>query len=112
MKHLKRQLNVIKAIPHLNKKQYRALIQNGDKELLHCLSHIIDNAASGRLKLSKTTINKLRKYRSSINKLRQPKLPYAQRKKILTQSGSGLLTVLLPTVLGSLVHLVRKIFKK
>jgi len=112
MKRLQRNIDVIRAIPHLNKKQYKSLVINSDKDLIYCLSNVLDNVASGRVRVKPEVLRKLRKYRSYIDQIRDHKLAYKRRKNILVQRGSGIFSALIPFVVGTLSNLVGKIFRR
>ena len=106
MNRLKRNITIIKALDRLSPKQFKAVIQHSDKDLLFCISNIIHNVSTGKIPVKKATLNKLKRYRKEIYKLCDRKVSLPQRKKILIQRGAGILSILLPTVIGSLISLI------
>ena len=106
MSRLKRNISIIKALNNLSQKQYKAVIQNSDKDLLFCLSNIIHNVNTGTVRVSPAVLKKLRRYRKEIYELCNKKITIKRRKNILVQKGGFLFSVLLPSIIGSLVSVV------
>ena len=112
MNRLKRNITIIKALDSLSSKQFKAVIQHSDKDLLFCISNIIHNVTTGKIPVKQAILNKLKRYRKEIYKLCDKKVSLPQRRKILIQKGSGILSVLIPTIIGSLVSLLASKKKK
>lgn len=112
MSRLKRNISIIRSLNHLNPKQYKAVLQHSDKDLIYCLSNVIDNVSTGRIKVKPSTLKRLRRYKRDIYQICDEKLPYKKRKSIIAQKGAGLFSVLLPSILGTLVSLVSGAIKR
>jgi len=108
MNRLKRNIEIIKALNHLSPKQYKAVISHSDIDLQKCLCEIIHNVTVGKIPLSKSKLTKLKHHKKAIYKIIGKKTSQGQRKRILMQKGSGIFSILLPAIIGSLVGLIRK----
>jgi hypothetical protein len=98
-------LKVLAASPPAVRKQ---ILKTADDSLIKLLIECCYNTLYGDLKLTPANIKKLRKYKTTIRKIAQPAKNLKKKKKELVQSGSGFLTVLLPSIISGLVTLLKK----
>lgn len=112
MSRLKRNITIIKSLDSLTPKQFKAVIEHSDKDLIYCLSNVIHNVTTGKIPVKQSTLKKLRKYKKELYKLCEKRLSLKQRKKILVQKGRGIFSILLPTIIGTLVSLISRRKKK
>lgn len=108
MSRLRRNISIIKSLNSLSPKQFKAVIQNSDKDLLFCLSNIIRNVNTGAIRVSPAVLKKLRRFRKDIYQLCTKRLSLKKRKHILVQNGGAIFSTLLPIILGSLIGLVTR----
>ena len=90
------------------KSQLTNFINKLNSKQIRALEHIIRLFLRGELKVTKNNFNKLRRHRVKLRKLiySKPKtLKY--RKKILKQTGSGLLFSLIPAAISALSQLFK-----
>ena len=90
------------------KSQLTNFINKLNAKQIRALEHIIRLFLRGRLKVSKSHFNRLRRHRGKLRQLiyAKPKtLTY--RKKILKQTGGGLLFSLIPAAISALSQLFK-----
>jgi hypothetical protein len=80
----------------------KAIIHNSDKELISCICECILNIINGNVKVGDEELKKLRKYRYALSELLSKYNPMKNIKKILIQHGSGILPILIPTIIQAL----------
>jgi uncharacterized protein YaaR (DUF327 family) len=83
-----------------NKKKQKELIRFASNEQIHSVLEIILNLR--RLTLTEKLKKKLRRYKSAFRQLLKTK-SIAKQKRILVQSGSGFLGMLLPPLISSVL---------
>jgi hypothetical protein len=84
----------------------KQILKSADDGLIKLLIECCYNTLYGGMKLSSSKLSKLKKYKTVIRKIAKPSKNLKNKKKVLVQSGSGLLSVLLPTVITELAGLV------
>jgi len=103
MNRLKKHGDLVKALGKLNKRQFQEVIRHSKKDFIRCLCEIIHNVVTGNIKLKKQQLEKLRRCRKCLYKLCNKKLPLKQQKEALVQTGHGIFSVLLPSLITGLL---------
>jgi hypothetical protein len=86
-----------------DKKVHKAVVDLAQSSELNAVLESISNCLKGNLPLSANKKKKLHPYKNLMRKLAFKKSPQSKIKHILkSQKGHGLLSILLPTVLGAL----------
>jgi len=96
---LKRNLAFLHVLKKANKKQRKAILDSGNKDLILCLCEVIDNVLAGTVKLSIKQKKDLSKYKSILRQLVDKKVTLDKKRKIFIQKG-GFLPALLGPALG------------
>jgi hypothetical protein len=102
---VKKNINTLRALCHLKKKQAKSLLQASDKQLIGCICECVHNVANGNVKISQKSLEKIQKHKSKIRKIIGNDVSYQERKKLIVQSGGFLPLLLAPIVslVGGLV---------
>jgi len=108
LSRIKKHINLLKFLCTATKKQQKVLIGTLDKEGICCLSEICSNVKNGNVKLTKNEFARVKKLRGIIRGVADPRLNISRKRTILTQKGSGLLSILLPIVLSGLEAYLQK----
>ena len=88
----------------------KAIISNGDKELVTSISECILNILNGNVKLAGFKTRKLRNHRVTLRKVADKRVPLSTKKKLTIQRVGILLTLLyavLPAIASLIVPLPR-----
>src|SRR5579871_733247 len=104
---VKNHLALLQVIANSNPRYIRAILKVADKSLVRSICECIFNVAKGNIKLDEKSKSNLYKYRHALRKLCR-KSNLKSKKKILNQSGTGFLPLLLPIVLGAISSLLNK----
>ena len=91
------------AAPKLRK----AIIVNGDKQLVNSICECVLNVLNGNVKLSSCVKRKLRKHKNVLRKVVDKRVPLLGKKKVIVQR-EGFLLPLLSAVLPALATLIFK----
>lgn len=85
-----------------NAKNRCGILKSCDEDAIKAVSEIALNILGGNLAITSGKKNLLKKYRSKLRKLADPKESLKKKRSILVQSGSGVLvSTLLATLLAS-----------
>jgi hypothetical protein len=84
----------------------KQILKSADDGLIKLLVECCYNTLYGGVKLTPAKVAKLKKFKTVIRKIAKPNKNLNNKKKVLVQSGSGLLSVLLPTVITELAALL------
>jgi hypothetical protein len=77
---------LLKILAKPNSRYREAILKNADKDLIYVLCVIIKDILDGKVKISETDREKLKKFRSTLHILVQ-KSSLSSKKKILIQKG-------------------------
>ena len=102
---------VLEYLKSLNNKDQKSFIQGASPELLKTISEICLNLIKGSIEISKEDINKLRKYKKQILTLSEKKHSIKTRKKLCSQRGGFLPTLIgltLPGIITAIISATRK----
>lgn len=88
----------------------KAIIKNGDKELIFSICECILNSLNGNLKLSHDNLKSLEPYRYTLRNLIK-KSNINSKKKLLIQRG-GFLNILLPAIITGLATIISSTINK
>jgi hypothetical protein len=97
-------LKILAVSPASVRKQ---ILGAADDSLVKLLVECCYNTLYGDLKLSPASVKKLKKYKTIIRKISQPSKNLKKKKKEIEQSGSGFLTLFLPTIISGIEALVK-----
>lgn len=104
MKTVAKVLPTLHVLREANCKLQKAIIKNCDDKVIQSLTEILHNVLIGNVEISSSTLNKLKKYKSQLQKLhrciRKNKAVYYRRKKFVNQVG-GFWPFLIKAVLSS-----------
>lgn len=106
---LKRNFDFLRVLKIANKKQRKAILDSGSKDLILCLCEVIDNVLSGTVKLSTKQKKDLSKYKNILRQLIDKKVTITKKRKLFIQKGGFLPAILGPalglaaTIIGQLI---------
>lgn len=102
---------IVKALYYLNKSQRNAILKLADRNIVRAICECILNVVSGNVKVSKNSLKRLKKHKHFLRELASPKKKpsWKKRKQILVQRGSGILPLIIPSVMS---FLLTKIFEQ
>lgn len=106
---LKRNLDFLRVLKKANPKQRKAIINDGNKDLILCLCEVIDNILHGTIKLSPKQKKELSKYKKVLRQLVDKKVAIKRKRRLFVQKGGFLPAILGPalglaaTLLGGLL---------
>ena len=98
---IKRNFEALQALAKANKAVKSAMISSANKDLILSLVECATNIIRGNVKLTRHQFQRLKRYRTELERLTKPKTSQKDRKEIL-QSG-GFLGALLRPLLGLLL---------
>ena len=101
---VKKHTNVLRWLNEGKPSDCRIIIKGADKDLVDTLCECGLNVLKGRVPLTPSQKDRLRRYKSVLRRLVQKKTPIKEKKALL-QTG-GFLGALLGPVLGALGHLL------
>lgn len=108
-RHLKKEAAFLYVLCNCNPKQYCGLIKNATPNQMRVIGECCLNSIKGRVIYSQTQLRSLRKKRNTIKQLIDKKLAVNKKKRVLlSQSGRGILSVILSPIIGLLSTLFRK----
>lgn len=102
MKRIRNNLDLLKVLCKCNRNMLKAIIHNSDKELICCICECILNIVNGNVKIGDKELQKLKKYKRILRELLNKYKPIKTKRKILIQHGSGILPILIPTIIQAL----------
>ncbi len=106
---LKRNLDFLRVLKKANPKQRKAIIHEGNNDLILCLCEVIDNILEGTIKLSPKQKKEVSKYKKVLRQLVDKKVAITAKRKLFVQKGGFLPAILGPalglaaTLLGELL---------
>lgn len=99
-KRLKKQWDLLKVLSKAKPKTVKAIIKDGDRELLHCLCECALNVLKGHVPLTPTQKKRLSRHKTHLRTLARRNINIGNKKKILQRG--GFVGALLGPVLGTL----------
>lgn len=99
---LNNNIDHLKVLVKSDKKLFRAILKDCDKNLIICLCECILNCLNGNIKLEPECIERLSKYKTTLRSLIRKHQSIKSKKKLLIQHGQGILPLVLPAVLSAL----------
>ena len=106
MSRLQSQLHFLHVLKDAKPQARRALLASADDELIKAIVECALNTLNGNHKLTKEEKSKLKKYKSRLRALINPKISFKSKRKLLVQKGGfivPLLASVLSGVIGSLI---------
>ena len=104
MNRLESKKEYLQILSLCNPKMRKAIIQNGDKELISTICECILNCINGNIDINTDTKQKLCRHKEILRKLIQKRnSSFKQKKQLLIQKGGAILPIILSTVLSGLV---------
>ena len=103
---VKKNYAILNYIKSLNQRQRIKFLEHCPKHILHTFAELALNLISSRVKIKPEQLVKLKKYKFEIYKISQKTTSDKYRRSILAKKGgmiSGLLQLILPSILGILV---------
>ncbi len=98
----------LKILAKANVAQRRKILNNSKMCLIKAISEIVLNCLLGNIPMNECRRNKLKKYKTLLNKLANRTTSLNFKKRLILQRGSGFLTILLPVALEALSFLYNK----
>jgi len=101
MKRIKSNYHTPQVLKTAQPKLRKAIISNGNRELLNSISECILNVLNGNLKLTDCSKRKLRKHKAILRKVADKDVSASVKKRLINQRGGfllPLLSALLPTL--------------
>ena len=92
---------MLKALVKASPPMAKAIIKNGDKDLINTICECGHNVLKGNVRLTKPQIARLRRHKHTLRKLTKHRQSLKQKKTLL-QTGGGFLSALLGPVIGIL----------
>ena len=86
-----------------SQKQRQALLETATPSQIRALSEICHNILRSHCKLDKASRRKLRKNRKTLEKVSSLSNSFRKKRRFVSQSGGGIFTVLLPTLLSTVL---------
>lgn len=110
MASVQKYLPILQTLQTAKPKLRKSILQNADIKLITTLIECIHNTLNGNVILSKTEINKLKRFKNVLRKILNSKCKLEQKRKIIIQSGQGafLPILLAPIVSAALTHFLGK----
>lgn len=99
MKNIKKNYHLLSVLARATPAQRKAILKQATPNEIKVICEICHNTLQGNIPVN---ISKLKKYKSSIRKLTNKKIPIKKKKKILINQTGGFL----PLILGPLLSLV------
>jgi hypothetical protein len=107
-RRVQKYLPILRILALASPAERKKIIKSADDGLIKVLVECCHNTLQGDLKLSSTKISKLKKFQKTIRNIGKPGKNLKKKKTDLIQSGSGFLSILLPSVVSGLVALLNK----
>lgn len=86
MQRLKHHAVVLRAIPHLNKEQLKAVLKHSSVDFVKTICEISLNLLKGNIELSSDEKAKLKVYKKTLRQLAKPNQSVRQKRKLLVSS--------------------------
>ena len=106
MKRIKSNYHALKVLWSAQPKLRKAIILNGNRELINSISECVLNVLNGNLKVSDCDKRKLKKHKSVLRKVADKRVPHSTKKRLINQSGGRFLHPLLSAVLPTVANLL------
>lgn len=74
---------------------------------IRCICECCANVLAGNIKLSKKQKIRLQRHKKVLRKLAKPRVTFATKKRVITQSGGSFLLALLPAAISAIASLVK-----
>lgn len=103
---VERHIALLQVLKDASPKLRIAILKNVDAEVLVLLAEICHNYIVGNIDCPKKSLQQLKKHKTIIRKLADPKRKSEKRRKILLQSGKGFFGLLLTPILSELASYV------
>ena len=107
MKYLRSHYHALHVLKGTTPKLRKAILLNGDKQLVNSICECVLNVLNGNDKLSSCVKRKLRKHKNILRKVVDKRVPLSGKKKVIVQR-RGFLLPLLSAVLPALAPLIFK----
>jgi len=105
MERIKSNYHALQVLRSAQPKLRKAIILNGNRELLNSISECVLNVLQGILKLSECATRKLSKHRSVLRKVADKRVSSSAKNRLINQRG-GFLVLLLAAVLPTVANLL------
>ena len=93
-----------KSIQNIYLRYKKAILQKADKKFVLSICDIIFNLLRGNVSISDKEKNELQKHKSFLRKFVK-KSTFEEKKKVIAQKGTGVLSIILPAVLATISNL-------
>jgi len=91
-----------------NPEQRRALLETSTPGQIRALAELSRHVLYGHCKLDKSSRKKLRKNLKYLQKVASPSKTFRSKRRILSQRGGGIFSILLPALLGTVLPALLK----
>ena len=108
---LKRNFNLLQVLQKAPPKQRKAILSTATRDLVLCISEIVDNILKGNLKLTKKQVARLKRYKNVLRNMANKKVSTKTKQKLLSQKG-GFLSALLGPAIGIIGSLLGNVFQR
>lgn len=103
LKRLKENKHMLYVLKDSSPKLRKAILKHSSDDLVAALNEIAFNVASGNHSVSNSDKNKLKRYKSHLRSFIKPSNSLSSKRKILVQSGSGFVPILLSLILDGVI---------
>lgn len=94
---------MLQVLKQANPALRKGILKSADTDLIKALCEIVLNTLHGHLKIKPTDKKKLQKYKHFLRNIADSKNSINKKREIFIQKGSGILPILLSTLLSSAV---------
>ena len=105
----KKNLALLGALCHADKKHRTAITRTADKPLVKCICECVLNVLHGVVKLSTSEKRRLSKHKRALRKLSHSHDDWRTKKRVIIQNGGSLLPILLAPLVSTFIS---KIFSR
>jgi hypothetical protein len=105
---VKKYLPLLQLLAESSPTSRKQILKSADDGMIKLLVECCHNTLKGGIKLSSLKIKKLKKYKKAIRVIAKPGKNLKKKKKDLIQTGSGFLSILLPSVISGLVAFLNR----
>lgn len=95
-------IHLLEALAKAKPLERKALLEKSNFGLIKSIVECIENVLDGNVKLDKSRMKKLKKYKNQLRKIYASGRKWTSKKKVIIQTGGGFLSALLVPVISAL----------
>ncbi len=109
---VKKHFDILRVLQKANPKLHKAILQNADTDVVHCICDCTHNALNGNLKLTPKQKKQLVKFKKPLRQLTVKKVALKKKRNLLIQHGGLVSAVLAPLLAVAASLLADTLMKK